>query len=68
MHVVWHSCSTSAEAKDLLRVMAPLLVSSCQAPMAGIGLRIGVTMNFIFYTIRFKDRIELGSGLICIHF
>jgi hypothetical protein len=32
------------------------------------GLYLGVTMGSKFYTIRFKDRIGLGSGPIYIHF
>jgi hypothetical protein len=30
--------------------------------------RLGVTMGFKFYTIKYKDWIELGSVSISIHF
>jgi hypothetical protein len=35
---------------------------------SGEASLLGVTMGSQFYTIRFKDRIGLGSGSISIHF
>jgi hypothetical protein len=44
------------------------LVARSAGEVDGVAARIGVTMGSKFYTIKFKDRIGLGSGSIPIHF
>jgi hypothetical protein len=37
-------------------------------PRRRLGVQVGLTMGYNFYTIRFKDRSGLGSGFISSHF
>jgi hypothetical protein len=44
--------------------------NSCCGPqnLTRLGPSLELTMDLKFYTIKLKDRIELGSGFVSIHF